>query len=716
MNQLDNSSNTEHRFRIYQVAISSLKSDKTTVVETTKTILTRAVNELEGDDVLQQLSVMDLFANVAIVSAVAAQFVGEVGLTQRVYDLMQKCKDEPDGGFLYPACIKFFGSLSYCYPEAITAYPAFLPAVIDQISMFDRLDASTRLLAFDTFAHIAHKQEAKTKIQGILGTEGLKRTLSHFGAACASGPVDLRTRHIDALAVMFEHGEETQLSNWFKELGDGFPHFSAVSVSKPFKDLKIALLRLFHAVLSREFGKQTYIPMAEFSEWLLNRKSEPDWECAQLKEDLIKRLIDSPSAFISPEFRQKLRDYFGPAEAQLNVAWIYDLLDTKPEGIMWRGRRQQNDQPDNWNGTWNRNQMSKQSNDRGNPFCSKSDDKQKSEEKLAEEYECCSDGEKGKRPIERWDVSRMHDVDAKQNQNRDFTRLIDDERSLTLNDPVTLGKFNPWLPAYANQLHPYLIIGKKREILNSERNCEAKWKYTGKLWPLEYNVDYEKLEHHRAQQKKVAPTDEEFKRFWKMNEERCKAELDLEIAVINSDRLIIRFLVKEIKNMNQLAKIASSSSDSEDVYIHKKRLAKRICMELWFDLFEDLPTMAAFIYCVQKAAEDAIPEDIPYVDIAEFEATLHAVICREFPEDAKKCHHSPRDIWNVFGLTREDALKCGLLLACKIDASIWIRPHQLLFEQLVFTSSDRILEGCLYNLLSRFSDDYAVDFEQIKQA
>ena len=45
---------------------------------------------------------MDLFANVAIVSAVAAQFVGEVGLTQRVYDLMQKCKDAPDGGFLYP--------------------------------------------------------------------------------------------------------------------------------------------------------------------------------------------------------------------------------------------------------------------------------------------------------------------------------------------------------------------------------------------------------------------------------------------------------------------------------------------------------------------------------------------------------------------------------------------------------------------------------------
>ena len=55
-----------------------------------------------GDDVLQQLSVMDLFANVAIISAVAAQFVGEVGLTQRVYDLMQKCKDAPDGGFLYP--------------------------------------------------------------------------------------------------------------------------------------------------------------------------------------------------------------------------------------------------------------------------------------------------------------------------------------------------------------------------------------------------------------------------------------------------------------------------------------------------------------------------------------------------------------------------------------------------------------------------------------
>ena len=35
------------------------------------------------------------------------------------------------------------------------------------------------------------------------------------------------------------------------------------------------------------------------------------------------------------------------------------------------------------------------------------------EDKFAEEYECCSDEEKGKRPIGRWDVSKMHDADAK---------------------------------------------------------------------------------------------------------------------------------------------------------------------------------------------------------------------------------------------------------------------------------------------------------------
>ena len=38
----------------------------------------------------------------------------------------------------------------------------------------------------------------------------------------------------------------------------------------------------------------------------------------------------------------------------------------------------------------------------------------------------------------------------------------------------------------------------------------------------------------------------------KMNCRRCKAEFDLEMAVTNSDQLVIRSLLKELENMNQV--------------------------------------------------------------------------------------------------------------------------------------------------------------------
>ena len=53
-------------------------------------------------------------------------------LVTNIRDLRFNLKNTPP----LSACIKFFGSLSYCYPEAITAYPAFLPAVIDQVYAF----------------------------------------------------------------------------------------------------------------------------------------------------------------------------------------------------------------------------------------------------------------------------------------------------------------------------------------------------------------------------------------------------------------------------------------------------------------------------------------------------------------------------------------------------------------------------------------------------
>ncbi|VDK79110.1 unnamed protein product [Cylicostephanus goldi] len=184
-------------------------------------LLQRLVDELNSDDVLVRLAAMDALSDAAIASPESAAVINDSGAPQKVcekrnflydygalqiYDLLQHSRDAPDGGFIYPSCVKFLGTLSRVYPEVINNFPMFVPAVFDMVRHFDQVEASQRVLAFDTFAQIAYKAEAKQNLHNLLGEQGITRTMQAFSAAVSSGPVELRVRHVDALAVLFEKG------------------------------------------------------------------------------------------------------------------------------------------------------------------------------------------------------------------------------------------------------------------------------------------------------------------------------------------------------------------------------------------------------------------------------------------------------------------------------------------------------------------------------
>ncbi|VDM68947.1 unnamed protein product [Strongylus vulgaris] len=253
---------------------------------------------------------MDALSDAAITSPTSAAVINESGAPQKIYDLLQHSKEAPDGGFIYPSCVKFFGTISRVYPDVINNFPMFVPAVIDMVSHFDQVDASQRVLAFDTFAQVAYKEEAKRNLQNLLGHQGITRAMQAFAASISSGPVELRVRHLDALATLFEKGEDQLLSQWFGYLGSPMPTVLMSLVQKPFPDLRMAALRTFSSILSHPFGIQTFLGTTGFIDWLLDPNTEHEWEAGRLKADIIRALIASNSPLIDAPLKLRMQAYF----------------------------------------------------------------------------------------------------------------------------------------------------------------------------------------------------------------------------------------------------------------------------------------------------------------------------------------------------------------------------------------------------------------------
>lgn len=86
--------------------------------------------------------------------------------------------------------------------------------------------------------------------------------MNHFGAACASGPVELRTRQIEALSIMMSKAatldDEEILSRWFVQLGAPFAELILGYLKKPFEDLRIAGLTLICHLMDYEWARRMF--------------------------------------------------------------------------------------------------------------------------------------------------------------------------------------------------------------------------------------------------------------------------------------------------------------------------------------------------------------------------------------------------------------------------------------------------------------------------
>uniref|UniRef100_A0AAF5PQV0 26S proteasome non-ATPase regulatory subunit 5 n=1 Tax=Wuchereria bancrofti TaxID=6293 RepID=A0AAF5PQV0_WUCBA len=316
LNQL-NSNRAEVRFRIHQVTTLVMKEGND--LHKVGDLISRLAEELESNDILIQINAVEMFADGASQKISTAKYLLTTGIVDHLNRLFVQCMEQPDAGFLYPALIKFFGHLSVASVECLSQFPKFLDSLLDLIYHFDRLDASLRLLAFDTLAAVGSTDRAKKFLdrQHNNCTQcDMRRAMNAFGIAIATGPLDLRVRHISALSMMLEVKDEVEdadadaiAQKWFNWLGENFPSVIISYLSKPFNDIRISSLRLLLTLFDHKWAIRIFYFGAGFMVAILSRNTERNAEGKQCKYDVICKLIDSSDSVISPEDMMKLKMY-----------------------------------------------------------------------------------------------------------------------------------------------------------------------------------------------------------------------------------------------------------------------------------------------------------------------------------------------------------------------------------------------------------------------
>ncbi|KAM3724813.1 26S proteasome non-ATPase regulatory subunit [Dirofilaria immitis] len=316
LNQLS-SNRAEVRFRIHQVTTLVMREGGD--LHKIGDLVNRLAEELESTDILIQINAVEMFADGVSQKVSAARYLLSTGIVDHLNKLFIQCMDQPDAGFLYPALIKFFGHLSVANVECLSQFPKFLDSLFDLIYHFDRLDASLRLLAFDTLGAVGSTDCAKKFLDSQHNncTQcDMRRAMNAFGVAIASGPLDLRVRHINALSMMLEVKDENKDVNadavaqkWFNWLGETFPSIVISYLSKPFNDIRISALRLVLALFDHPWAIRVFYFSAGFLVSILNRNIESSAEGKQCKYDVICKLIDSANSVISPEDMIRLKMY-----------------------------------------------------------------------------------------------------------------------------------------------------------------------------------------------------------------------------------------------------------------------------------------------------------------------------------------------------------------------------------------------------------------------
>lgn len=324
------------RCRVYEIGVK-LSQLSAISHEQIEFILEKLVNDLDTEDILLQLNVLDLVADLALTDY-GHTYLENKDVFSKVLRQIEQLDDNPFKSILVPGYLKFFGHIATAQPtKIIQGFPNMINSLFDCI-----LDGNTSVLpvAFDTLGksivfefaieirlitlflnHIGHlgRTHDGKLLLNELHSGKLAETLNDIGKSIHNFPTPLQTRALNCLETLFQC-EPSQLMNnqinqmteyWFGCLtGTNQLTFVQDFCRNPFPEIKIAALALLRSICGYRWGQRALSETAGFIEYLLDRNSEFDKDAIHEKYNVIKALGESNvfDASTILQIRQYIKD------------------------------------------------------------------------------------------------------------------------------------------------------------------------------------------------------------------------------------------------------------------------------------------------------------------------------------------------------------------------------------------------------------------------
>lgn len=284
--------------RVYDVVVT-FSCNSAQNMRRVEKILERIIADLSSDDLLLQLSVMEILSQL-VVKDYGLAYLEEQGLFPR---LMAALENIDMMHILFPGFIKFFGSVANAHPDKIfTKFSHICKPLFETIISND---SSTLSPCLETLGVLGRSKHGKIGLSGLslVCPEGdMKMVLMEMAMFLSTLPTEEQIRILNCLELLFrleaegEDGDNSSPDNriclitesWYKFLdrGPGLKILMAY-LRNPFPDIKLAGFGVLKSIVDYPWGQAAVADTAGLLEYILDRGADFNTEAFQAKFEIL---------------------------------------------------------------------------------------------------------------------------------------------------------------------------------------------------------------------------------------------------------------------------------------------------------------------------------------------------------------------------------------------------------------------------------------------
>ncbi|XP_069676869.1 26S proteasome non-ATPase regulatory subunit 5 isoform X3 [Periplaneta americana] len=317
------------RFRVYEVVVElSVHTEAGLQKGHISGLLPALIAELSGEDVLLQMNALELLTKLALCEH-GLQYLQQQGVLNALANRATTINDDPLASLTLPGLIKFFGNVTQSRPKEVFAeYPNIVTTLFET---FDSPDLVLLGVAMETVGYIGTSVEGKYMLDSLDDT--MDQTMKKLAHKISNLPTELRVRAMNTVANLLQLKLPDQNSqslaitkSWFEKMAVNPMELIMSVCRQPFTELRLAGMQVLQVLAEQQWGQECINSTPGLIEFLLDRSIETNKLCKDAKFEVVKTVVESPTAGTTFDtvtllrFREYVRE--GPffVEAQTEVA------------------------------------------------------------------------------------------------------------------------------------------------------------------------------------------------------------------------------------------------------------------------------------------------------------------------------------------------------------------------------------------------------------